>query len=108
MTHSIRLARWWLFASILGGLALFASFSHAATLSCAVGNKTASLTITAGSATRMQVWATAVYAIGADGQPSPDPVVAALMGALIGLENNTLSWESQQAHAAVPPPTPLN
>lgn len=100
--------RWFLAACFF----LIAPTAFAVTLSCTVGAKTASVNISSANASRMAAWANAVYAtrVRADGtvEPEPDPVLAALGGLLDGVRNNVVSWEREQARAAVPQPSPIN
>lgn len=89
-------------------LACFAFPAHAVVLSCTVGAKTASANISAANANRMAAWAAAVYAVGPDGLPTADPVLAALNATLRGLRDNVVNWEREQQRAAVPEPAPIN
>lgn len=78
-----------------------------ATVIITFGPKTRTYTVSAGSLTRLNAWATAAYATLPNGQPDPDPVGSAIDAVWQGLRNNVISAEKAGSVAAIPTPGDL-
>lgn len=93
-----------------------------ATVTFTVATKTYSTTVTGPNATRFGAWAAAAYPtipnpaynpeLPTNGSnpvtiPNPEPAISALEAVYRGLRNNVISWEREQAKAAVAEPADL-